>query len=267
MRHLRLTPHVLSGALLHLLAACQATTAPRPSISAEGILFIGNSLTYVNNLPGYVAAMGAADSLSLQVGTLARADHALIDYVLDGSAASAIRNGKWTHVVMQQGPTTVPVCRDTLVLAVQRIDAVAREIGARSVVLMSWPSTARPGDFPSVLEAAQIAARHVSAPLAAAGDAWRGALAANADLPLYGADGYHPAPLGTWLAAAVVYELVTGRDVRKLPGEPPLPGTVGMSSSMRLMLLGMAHEANMRAALASVPTWIPSTPPSPGIRC
>ena len=55
-----------------------------------------------------------------------------------------------------------------------------------------------------------------------AGQAWVSALSHDPSLPIYGTDGYHPAPLGTYLAALVVYEGITGHEcVRERLGEHP----------------------------------------------
>jgi hypothetical protein len=80
------------------------------------------------------------------------------------------------------------------------------------------------------------------------GIAWKLALQADPMLPLYGPDGYHPAPAGTLLAALTIYERLAGRDVRDIAPalasrwSPPLgPGV--------LQLLG----ASAHAAVESVP--------------
>ena len=41
-----------------------------------------------------------------------------------------------------------------------------------------------------------------------AGDAWRAAWAVDPGLPLYGPDGFHPSPMGTYLSALVIYEQI-----------------------------------------------------------
>jgi hypothetical protein len=44
-----------------------------------------------------------------------------------------------------------------------------------------------------------------------AGEAWRAAWARDSTLALYGPDGFHPSPLGTYVAALVIAERLTGR--------------------------------------------------------
>ena len=47
--------------------------------------------------------------------------------------------------------------------------------------------------------------------------AWRAAWRRDQLLGLYGADGFHPSPIGTYLAALVFFERLTGRSVLGLP--------------------------------------------------
>ena len=48
----------------------------------------------------------------------------------------------------------------------------------------------------------------MKAALIPAGDAWRAAWGADSGLQLYGPDGFHPSPIGTYLAALVAYEQI-----------------------------------------------------------
>ena len=82
------------------------------------MLFIGNSLTYTNDLAGTVAAVGTAAGDTIQVQTLAAPNLALIDHVAGKTnAVDVIKSGQWDYVVLQQGPTSLPLYRDTLILA------------------------------------------------------------------------------------------------------------------------------------------------------
>jgi hypothetical protein len=54
------------------------------------------------------------------------------------------------------------------------------------------------------------AASRVGGALMPAGDAWLAAWREDANLPLYGADGFHPSPMGSYLAAMVIYRQLFG---------------------------------------------------------
>jgi hypothetical protein len=97
--------------------SCGAVTAQiGPDPLPMRPLFIGNSLTYSNDLPGMVAAIltrpGAAP---VQVRSVAYPDFGLTEHWKLGAAAAAIGEGDWTLVVLQQGPSSLAESRRQLV--------------------------------------------------------------------------------------------------------------------------------------------------------
>src|SRR4051812_7618847 len=94
---------------------CLSALSPEP-LPAGGhhVLFIGNSLTYVNDLPATVAAIAQSVGDTIRFATEAGPNLALIDHLQGGSAAVAqIKLGGWEYVVLQQGPTPAGICRDS----------------------------------------------------------------------------------------------------------------------------------------------------------
>ncbi len=214
------------------------------------ILFIGNSLTYVNNLPGTLAALALASGDTLAITTIALPDFAVIDHALglQGSQAmTAVRSQKWELVVLQQGPTPAGLDRDTLILAAKLFDPVVRASGGRIAALMTWPSASQQTQYPRLFDETRdtctLEASAVNGTCYAAGEAWRAAWAANPALRLYGGDGYHPSSLGTYLTAIVLYEHITGRDARSLPGVGVVAGVrLGDDEATIRLLQRIAHE-------------------------
>ena len=228
------------------LLGCAVTGASMEPLSAGGhqVLFIGNSLTYTNDLPGTIVALASSVGDTIRVRSVALPDFALIDHV-DGksNAVNVIRSQKWSMVVLQQGPSTLPLNRDTLVLATQKFDPFIKASGARSGSFMTWPSSDRPGDFARVLGSSQLAAHTVGGVLLPVGQAWVAAFAKDPQLPLYGPDGYHPGELGTYLAALVIYEGITGHDARLLPAQAIVAGRdLNVLAATVRMLQTVAHE-------------------------
>lgn len=214
----------------------------------QHVLFIGNSLTYANDLPGTVAALAMSVGDTIRVRAVALPNLALIDHLKGASTAPAtIRGEHWDFVVLQQGPSSLPANRDTLVLATRQFDVFIKAAAAASAQFMVWPSSDRPQDFPRVLGSSQAAARAVGGVVFAAGQAWTSALARDPSLQLYGGDGYHPAPLGTYLAALVIYEGITGHDARLLPVRAIVGGhALTADTSTVRMLQSVAHETVMK---------------------
>ena len=229
-------------ALLLLLAASPA------SAQVRRVLFIGNSLTYTNDLPAVVRAIAAEAGDDLVVASAAGPNLALIDHLHGATDAVArIRSARWDYIVLQQGPTTVQMCRDSLIGWTRAFDTLARAAGARPALLMTWPPAGEPELFDATRVSFQEATRAVGGVFIPAGEAWRIALAADPRLGLYGPDGFHPSTVGTWLTAFVIVERLTGRDARALPDV--IPAISGMApppaESLRL-LQRSAHAANQR---------------------
>jgi hypothetical protein len=189
-----------SLALAVLLAIAQPAAPTR-------ILFIGNSLTYANDLPATVCALARAASRNAVCESVAKPDYSLEDHWNERDARRAIARG-WDVVVLQQGPSALPESRRLLVEYTKRFDAEIRQAGARTALYMVWPSQTRRGDFEAVSRSYAAAATSVGGLLMPVGDAWRSAWAIDARLPLYSPDGLHPSGLGTYLAALVVYPLI-----------------------------------------------------------
>jgi hypothetical protein len=200
------------------VASFVALGAARPAAPAERVLFIGNSLTAVNDLPGLVEALSRLSSgPALVCRVVVFADHSLEDHWARGDAQRAIAEGGWSTVVLQQGPSALPESQVLLREYTKRFDAVIRKAGARTALYMVWPSQARFQDFDGVSASYTTAAKDVHGLLLPVGDAWRAAWKRDASLRLYGDDGFHPSALGSYLAALVMYQGLTGRSAVGLP--------------------------------------------------
>ena len=241
--------------VLALDPACStATSSERPSGLA--ILFIGNSLTYYNDLPAMVEQLAEAAGDSVRVGMAAQGNTAVIDHTVEGSEALArIGQEHWTHVLLQQGPTPAGICRDTLVIAAMRLAPKIRAAGGRPAMFLPWARAASPQSLGRAVESAAAAARAVGGAVVPIGIAWKQALEADPDLPLYGPDGYHPAPAGSLLAALTVYDRLAGRDVRDI-------SAAALARIAPVSLASPRLEA-MAAAAHRASTELPADPDQP----
>lgn len=200
-----------------LLALLQPSGAPMPT----RILFIGNSLTYANDVPGMVCALARSTGRKVICEMVAKPDFGLEEHWRDGEARKAIARG-WDVVVLQQGPSALIESRRILIDYARRFDAEIKNAGSRTAFYMVWPSRQRRGDFPGVRQSYAAAAKAVGGILMPAGDAWLAAWKADENLPLYGADGFHPSPMGSYLAAMVIYRQLFG----PVPATPILGGAI-----------------------------------------
>jgi hypothetical protein len=171
---------------------------------------------------------------------VAFANFALEDHWNEGSAARALRGQRWDYVVMQQGPSSLPENQLHLATWSARFAPLIAEAKGRAVLYQVWPQRSRPQDFSGVKAAYQNAASQVGGLFAPAGEAIRAALTGSPELPVLEGDGFHPTPMGTLLAAYVLYERMSGRQVTGLPAPT---GFGSLPPSTLLHLQELAHAA------------------------
>lgn len=235
----------LIGFALLTLSGISAANAQSQTIR---VLFIGNSLTYSNDLPSMVAALAESRQQKLIHKTIAFPNFSLEDHWQQGDALKAIAKDKWDVVVMQQGPSGLPESREMLLDFTRRFAEKIRAVGAKPALYQVWPSAARFNDFPRVLESYQLAAKEVNGLLLPVGAAWRVAWSRDEKLALYGEDRFHPSVLGSYLAAMVLYEKLFGKSPSGLPATLKLrsqpSGKIEVSKERAILLQTAAAEAN-----------------------
>ncbi|HET9425476.1 MAG TPA: SGNH/GDSL hydrolase family protein [Gemmatimonadaceae bacterium] len=236
-------------------AACleSGPTSPRYTNPAAGrtVLFIGNSLTYVNDVPALVQGIAdAAGGDSLIIAAVAGPDMALIDHWRRGDARAAIDSRKWDYVVLQQGPSSTTINRDSLRLVARLYEPSITAAGAKAVLFSAWPSAGRRQDFPRAAESYRLAAADVNGLYAPVADAWVELWNRDATLDLY-SDGLHANALGSYLAALTIYARIFAKSPVGLPATFRLRG--GGSVSFPADITAKAQEAAWAAVLPTLP--------------
>ncbi len=206
--------------VLSIAATGHAATTHGDALASAGelrVLFIGNSLTYWNDLPSLVGRIAKENGRRLKTKTVAFPDFALFDHAGKGDASKEIAKGGWDLVVMQQGPSGAPENRAYLIDYAKRFAAEIRKAGGRPALYQVWPSTDRAGDMDRVCESYRLAAEAVDGLLLPVGEAWKDVLSAEPKIALYSEDGLHPTVAGSVLAALVIHERLFGEPPANLP--------------------------------------------------
>lgn len=225
--------------------ACGSSDGVTGPPSGEGlaVLFVGNSLTYFNDMPDIVAAisLGAGDDPPMRVGMVAFPNYSLEDHWNRGDALDAIDAGGWDVVVLQQGPSTLPASRVHLVEWAGRFAERIRAAGARPALFSVWPTDGSEAGFDATLASYGAAAEAVDGVLVPAGEAWRAAWARDADLTLTIGDGFHPSLLGSVMAAYSIWHALTERSPVGLP--PTIESDRVERITMSAELAGLVQQA------------------------
>ena len=223
------------GLLLSALSSCagsptngnpppgSTTGNPDPIGAGARVLFIGNSLTQGNDLPGMVRDLAEAADLDWDVQAQLRGGAGLQDHWVSG-AREGIASGHWDVVVLQQGPSSLEESRVDLRHWTAEFDPLVRAAGGRSALYMVWPDRSRLAFFDRVRDSYALAARDVSGYFLPAGEAWRAAWRATPSLPLYGGDDFHPTVAGSYAAALTIFGALSGRSPIGLPAPTSVDG-------------------------------------------
>jgi len=188
------------------LGVCCALCAQQPELADVRILFVGNSLTYANNLPELVKKVGARNDIRIQTDMLAFSNYALEDHWNDGKLQSLIADGKYNYVVVQQGPSSQADGRAMLLDYGERIKTLCDKQDAKLAFYMVWPARANYHTFDGVIANYSVAASQTNSILCPVGQLWKAYFDSTQDFSYYGSDGFHPSLAGSQNAAEIIFE-------------------------------------------------------------
>jgi hypothetical protein len=198
-----------------------ARKAQRAVVPRDGrefqVLFLGNSLTASNDLASLVEAMAAAGGIRLRAVVLAPGGFSLEDHWRGGAARRLLAGARWDFVVLQQGPSSRLDSRANLREYAVRWANEVRRHGAIPALYMVWPFQGQANGFELVSQSYRQAATASNSGILPAGEVWQEAIRRDAGVSLYVADRLHPTPAGTYLAALVITQGLTGVPPRAVP--------------------------------------------------
>lgn len=236
-------PRLLLGLTL-LLAPFASAQAQDPAPKEYRVLLVGNSLTYTNNLPALLRAVGASQGTAITTETYAAPGGTLSERWRDGKAAEALRTRKFDVVVLQEiggqvgclasaSRTRTAPCAAT-VQAHEGFAALAKESGAKTLLFTTWShdermqgrinrgmrQLAKDNDATVFNAAATIGALHKAVP-------------GSTPYP----DGTHPSTQASLMLAVALYRDITGTAPTAAPlrvSAPLLPVNAAVSAASAL---------------------------------
>jgi hypothetical protein len=213
------------------------------------VLFIGNSLTYQNDLPGILKTLlllGGRPEPHIE--SLATPNAGLEDHWVLDETHRAIAGRAWDVVILQQGPSATEGRPSLLEYSALFANEI-RQAGGEPALYMVWPESDRPFDFDGVSESYRMAADEVDGLLFPVGEAWRAAWARDPSIQLYGPDGFHPSPAATYLAALVMFQGLTNISPGGLPAAIQSQDSairIDLPADEAVVLQAAAAEANAK---------------------
>ena len=219
-------------------------------------LFLGNSYTYVNNLPQLIKDIALANGDTLVFDSNCPGGHTFNNHFNNATSISKINSQPWDCVILQaqsQEPSFSPgqVAAQTLPYAI-KLDSIIKHnnLCSETVFFETWGR--KNGDasncaaYPPIctyigmqnrLRASyKLFADTTHSIMSPVGEAWRKSISLNPTLELYSSDQSHPALEGSYLSACVFYETLFHKSVLSNTY------TAGLSSGTINFLQQIAHD-------------------------
>jgi len=188
--------------------------------SCTRVLFIGNSYTFVNDLPNMFAKLARSGGHKVEVGMAAKGGWQLSKHIQSPETLDTLNSIKWNFVVLQEQseiPSVEQFRTQEMYPAARALVQKVREIGATPIFFITWAH--RDGwlengmnDFGSmqyqINNGYMQIARELNVAFAPVGPAWYTAVVEHPELDLWQEDGSHPTEQGTYLAACVFYAVI-----------------------------------------------------------
>jgi len=191
-------------------ASCKKTATVQSEIivndSIKTILFIGNSLTYTNNLPAIVVRIGKDSGIAIRTTTLAYPNYALEDHWNDAVMQQLIAVMRFDFVVVQQGPSSQNDGRIMLLDYGARIKTLCNKANTQLAFFMVWPYFESLHTFDGIIRNYTDAAAFTNSLLCPVGLEWRDYFLSTGDYSYYGFDKFHPSQKGSENAALIIFK-------------------------------------------------------------
>jgi hypothetical protein len=167
------------------------------------ILFVGNSFTSRNNLPGLIKGLAGARGIEIEHKLISAGGASLRQHLNAGKALAAIAGGGFDTVVLQE-QSTLPIKSPARFRESARdFDAAITAVGARTALYLTWARRNAPETQRALTDAYGGAAVELGASLIPVGPVWERFLATHDQPALHDADNSHPALTGSYLAGCV----------------------------------------------------------------
>lgn len=236
------------------------------------VLFLGNSYTFVNDLPNTFRMLGNAAGKVIEVDSNTPGGYTFAQHVTNGTSLGKIALGNWDYVVLQeqsQMPSFPPfqVQSDVYPYA-KKLDSLIHVTDSctKTVFFMTWGrkygDASNCGNYSPLctFEGMQMRLRSSYLEMAQSnysmvapvGMAWRSSRLSDSTINLWSSDFSHPSLEGTYLAACTFFSTIFRQSTLGINY------TAGLNSNSALFLQQMADST----VLDSLSNWISYFDPS-----
>ena len=211
---------------------------PVKRTDSRRILFIGNSFTARNDLPGLIARLAQARGHALEHRLISMGGASLRMHWNKGEAPREIERGRYDWVVLQEQSTLPVKNAERMKENVRLFAAAIRAAGAKTALYMTWSRRHAPASQRALTDAYTSVGQELGATVVPVGVAWHAFLSKHDKPDLYDKDGSHPSLAGSYLAACVFLNALYNEDPVGIDVE-----VEKLTSSDAKLLQRAAHDA------------------------
>ncbi|MEZ4546144.1 MAG: hypothetical protein R3C24_19910, partial [Cyanobacteriota/Melainabacteria group bacterium] len=225
------------------------------SPEAVKILFIGNSLTFLEHVPAQFVDIARAQNADqkLVVKQVAYPDYTLRDHWNRKRAVKAIEAEDWDYVVLQ-GHSKEPIKQPKVLRQyVKLFDEEIQEAHAKTILYTTWTDFDRQDLHDQILKVFDGLSKNTNITMAPVGESMYLCLKKYPDITLLQPDKHHATDNGAYLVAATLYMTIFRNSIKVDTSNLPLANkTIDPSIQKRLDEIALAacqlHHLNIKTA-------------------
>jgi hypothetical protein len=188
------------------------------------VLFIGNSYTYVNDLPGMFKSLSISLGKAVYTDMSAPGGYSLEQHLSNPETQLKISSGNWNFVILQeqsQMPAIEYYRYNFTYPSARRLDSIIKSHNSGTMFFMTWGrryggiqciDTSCSPPFvnfshmqDTISSAYRMIANELNASLCQVGNVWKQSVNTDSSVILWDADLSHPSLAGTYLSACSFY--------------------------------------------------------------
>ena len=194
------------------------------------ILFVGNSYTFVSNMPHLVSLISDSTSVKLITSKSTAGGASLSDH-WNGEkglkSKEAISSGKYDIVVLQGHSMVTIEEKEEFFRYSKKLSDLVKASGAKPYLYVTWARQKVPQYQETITEVYQQASEQNNCGIILVGEAWKLARTLRPNLQLFMLDGSHQSDLGAFLTACVFVGVFSEEVPVNLPTNYSVPDMNG----------------------------------------
>lgn len=180
------------------------------------VLFIGNSHTYYNSgLAHHLNRFRKTENENYDtyIKEVSFGGFSLADHINNTTAISKINERDWDFIVLQENTFVAANEGESTLAALNKFNEVLGQKRAKVYLFMTWEYKDEPDMYQRIKNTYDDGSLATGAQIVPVGQVWRQiARDSVPNINLYNEDGFHPALQGTFLAAAMFYKKIYGKN-------------------------------------------------------